>query len=237
MHLSLLSSPPPPEPFLHTQEQEGSLQTGQGGKEYTSESQRTGEAPRDDEAKNVSEASDTESSSAHDNEDNDETDSDMDKLLREASEGESSSEDGGGEQDEPSRPREISRKRVARWRRDDSPAATICALIHSCWLLRIPIIYRDIIRYVLPLPSIFMLSRPPMCVYTVQSHRNIHPAIPGANTVIPTVINETSDETRKKSTFAACELLLTGLRIVLTKVSAKTCESSKQTHIFRMILR
>ncbi|KAL5488108.1 hypothetical protein ACEPAI_6216 [Sanghuangporus weigelae] len=152
LHLSLLPSPPPPEPFIHAQQHDDDdvqkLDFAQKAK--SSPRKETREDRNIDEAENVSESSDTDSSSAPDDEGSDEESPRMDDLMKEASEAETS------ESDEEDRGRGLSqvkrtsqRRTGMRWRGDDdSPAATICVLVHSCWLMRIPVIYKDFISLI-----------------------------------------------------------------------------------------
>lgn len=73
-------------------------------------------------------------------------DPEMIELLRQASESESSEEADAGS----SRPltlQEDQAQRPAKRRRgDDSPAGTIAVLVQALWMLRIPIIYNDLIE-------------------------------------------------------------------------------------------
>ena len=88
-------------------------------------------------------SSEIDNSSAESDDENEE-DPEIAELLRQASEsGESSDDD---VQTGIQRPLGINvvRKRNKRWKREESPAATLCVLIHACWLMRIPVIYKDI---------------------------------------------------------------------------------------------
>ncbi|EJD01099.1 uncharacterized protein FOMMEDRAFT_88501 [Fomitiporia mediterranea MF3/22] len=148
LHLSLLSSLPPPEPYLHTEEQYVRHQTELPGKgkedEITQkEEEHSGDA--------VTSSSDADSLASPDDEGEDATDESIDEnmseLLREASETDSS-ESGGEEQGPSLQGKGTSRKPRKVWRRNDSPAATISVLVHSCWIMRIPVMYKDIINLI-----------------------------------------------------------------------------------------
>ena len=93
----------------------------------------------------------TESSSSPDDEGESDgsVSSKMDELVREM-EAERSESDEEDRKQGSQQARGVSeRKRRMRYRGDDdSPAATICALVHSCWFMRIPVIYKDFIRFV-----------------------------------------------------------------------------------------
>lgn len=73
-------------------------------------------------------------------------DPEMIELLRQASESESSEDVEMGS----SRPlvsQEAQAQRPARRRRGaDAPAGTVAVLVQACWMLRIPIIYNDLIE-------------------------------------------------------------------------------------------
>ncbi|KAL5508308.1 hypothetical protein ACEPAH_5927 [Sanghuangporus vaninii] len=154
LHLSLLSSPPPPEPLLHAQQHgDGDVQKPDFVQKAKSSLRKETKEDRNiDEAENVSESSDTDSSSAPDDGGSDEGSPRMDDLMREASEVETSESD---EEDRGRGPSHVQAKGISqrrtgmRWRGDDdSPAATICILVHSCWLMRIPVIYKDFISLI-----------------------------------------------------------------------------------------
>ncbi|KAL5527332.1 hypothetical protein ACEPAG_6123 [Sanghuangporus baumii] len=153
LHLSLLPSPPPPEPFLHAQQHDDDIQKPDFAQKAKSSLREEPTEDRNiDKADNFSESSDTDSSSTPDDECSDEESPRMDDLMREASEAEASEsdEEDRGRGPSHSQAKRISQRRTGmRWRGDDdSPAATICVLVHSCWLMRIPVIYKDFISLI-----------------------------------------------------------------------------------------
>ncbi|KAL5530670.1 hypothetical protein ACEPAF_6928 [Sanghuangporus sanghuang] len=153
LHLSLLPSPPPPEPFIHAQQHDDDVQKPDFAQKAKSSPREETKKDRNiDEAENVSKSPDTDSSSAPDDEGSDEESPRMDDLMKEASEAEASESDEEDRGRGPShgQAKGISQRRTGmRWRGDDdSPAATICVLVHSCWLMRIPVIYKDFISLI-----------------------------------------------------------------------------------------
>ena len=73
-------------------------------------------------------------------------DPEMIELLRQASESESS-EDAEAGSSRPLVSQEAQAQRPARRRRGaDAPAGTVAVLVQACWMLRIPIIYNDLIE-------------------------------------------------------------------------------------------
>ncbi|OCB84415.1 hypothetical protein A7U60_g8399 [Sanghuangporus baumii] len=219
LHLSLLPSPPPPEPFIHAQQHDDDVQKPDFAQKAKSSPREETKKDRNiDEAENVSKSPDTDSSSAPDDEGSDEESPRMDDLMKEASEAEASEsdEEDRGRGPSHSQAKGISQRRTGmRWRGDDdSPAATICVLVHSCWLMRIPVIYKDLIRFVcLFLPSLDLMAVPN------QPHRNLHITIPGSHTLIPPVIDSTPDKIRETSPLSTSVMLISGVVAVARAVS------------------
>lgn len=128
LHLSLLSSPPSPEPLLHQQATHGDVG------DHVSEEIDTQEKPPPD-------LPDPSSPQGDDIEDN----ADIDELLRELSES-SSSEDNND--DDPGQARPIpdaSGRKLEPFSRN-GPASNIALLMVACWTLRLPVMYLDLIR-------------------------------------------------------------------------------------------
>ena len=130
LHLSLLPSPPPPEPLLHHQATQGRI-----GEHTSEEIETQGEkASRD-----LSDPSFLQGDDIEDNADID------DDLLRELSESNSSEDD---KDDDPGQPRpkpETSGGKLNPFSRN-GPASNIALLMVACWTLRLPVMYLDLIR-------------------------------------------------------------------------------------------
>ncbi|KAH8113267.1 hypothetical protein DFH11DRAFT_1601108 [Phellopilus nigrolimitatus] len=157
LYLSLMPSPPLAEPYLHSQEQNGTLNPGQV--EEGKEPERRQDRESDDEnghergsLTSSSSSSESEGEDENEGENENEEDPEMAELLRQVSETESS-EDDGEAAPQLSQPQGASRN-SKRWQRDDTPSATISVLVYTCWLMRIPIIYKDFVdlieSYTLP---------------------------------------------------------------------------------------
>ncbi|KAI5124915.1 hypothetical protein M0805_007343 [Coniferiporia weirii] len=149
LHLSLMPSPPLAEPYLHSQEQGESQR-----KEY--EVQRRGReengtgpsgSAEDDLEGKTPESDESGSSDSSNGESEGKEDPEMAELLRQASETETT-EDESQVKAQPFQEKNIPRMPRKLRRRDNSPAITISVLIHSCWFMRIPVIYKDFIDLV-----------------------------------------------------------------------------------------
>lgn len=126
LHLSLLPSPPPPEPLLHQQATQGHV-----GELASEEIDTQGEKATPD-------LSDPSSIQGDD-------DANIDELLRELSESSSSEDD---KDDNPGQPRpkpEASGRKFKPFSRN-GPASNIALLMVACWTLRLPVMYLDLIR-------------------------------------------------------------------------------------------
>jgi RNA polymerase I-specific transcription initiation factor RRN7 len=126
LHLSLLPSPPPPEPLLHQQVTQGHV-----GEHASEEIDAQGEKASPD-------LSDPSSPQGDD-------DADIDDLLRELSESSSSEDD---KDDDPGQPRpkpEASGREFKPFGCKGS-ASNIALLMVACWTLRLPVMYLDLIR-------------------------------------------------------------------------------------------
>jgi RNA polymerase I-specific transcription initiation factor RRN7 len=136
-----LPSPLPAEPWLYAQEQERT-RTSRDASETTL-APTPGQLQED----------------TSDDDDDDEhggrgDDTHLEDLLREVSELEDSDPDGDGDPADAalkkSIPSRITRKRRNRY---EVPASNLAILALGCWTLRVPIIYMDLIRCVLPRPN------------------------------------------------------------------------------------
>jgi len=129
LHLSLLPSPPPPEPLLHQQATQGHV-----GEHASEEIDTQGEKASPD-------SSDPSSPQGGDIED----DADIDELLRELSES-SSSEDDKDDNPAQSRPKPEAIGHKLKSFSRNGPASNIALLMVACWTSRLPIMYLDFIR-------------------------------------------------------------------------------------------
>ncbi|KAJ7713757.1 hypothetical protein DFH07DRAFT_863726 [Mycena maculata] len=176
LHLSLLRSPPPPEPYLAAQEQDG--------------------APPDSNEAKVDSNSDDEVPPSSDDEDPDQkdedeekTDAELEELLAENSA--SSSSDAEDEEAGESKPKPQPKR--PGWHEHDRTRAratsTLAVLVVACWTLRFPILYRDLTRliesYDLPfLDAARLLPRSMTVHLTKQNIQALSPAkTPSAETL------------------------------------------------------
>ena len=127
LHLSLLPSPPPPEPLLHLQDTHGHV-----GEHALEEIDTLGEKASPD----LSDPSSPEG---------DDDNADVDELLRELSES-SSSEDDKDENLRQPRPKPEASGRKLKQFSHSGPASNIALLMVACWTLRLPVMYFDLIR-------------------------------------------------------------------------------------------
>ena len=135
MHLSLLNPPPSTERYNHDK--------GEHSLEKHADIQDVkGEVPLKQEfvESELGHAQFGEDGTSSSSEDEIEGIPGMNELLQEA---ESDSSD---EEDEATLPRQQPDKLTLRkeWQKEDSPAGNIAVLIHTCWVMRLPIIYKDI---------------------------------------------------------------------------------------------
>jgi RNA polymerase I-specific transcription initiation factor RRN7 len=145
LHLTLLPSPPPAEPYFHAQEVGGAKQ----GSSATRKSQGDVNTPResgDEEDKdggNGSSSSDNESRE-------EEEDQELAALLRENSESSSSSdsEDGEGEitKGNVRKHKPPGKRKKKQSGTQEVLASTVAVLMLACWTMRIPVIYMDFVR-------------------------------------------------------------------------------------------
>jgi RNA polymerase I-specific transcription initiation factor RRN7 len=129
--LSLLPSPPPPEPLFHEQATQGHANDRNTGaidaQEEKASPERAGAStPEDDEI---------------------DGDSEVDELLRALSESSTSEEDKDDEDgiDQP-RPKPEGSGRKLKSFSSNGPASNIALLMVACWTLRLPVMYMDLIR-------------------------------------------------------------------------------------------
>jgi RNA polymerase I-specific transcription initiation factor RRN7 len=143
LHLSLLANPPPPEPYLHAQEGEKDRKSGinpnpKDSSAHGAMNTQTLDGPSGDVNRKHSNEDDRSGSG---------DDSEMEELLRENSEISSSSEEGEDDYD----PRNGGRAGIDGWRSArsvESLASTLAVLVVAFWQLRIPIMYKDLIKCV-----------------------------------------------------------------------------------------
>jgi RNA polymerase I-specific transcription initiation factor RRN7 len=127
--LSLLPSPPPPEPLLHHQATQG-----RAGEHASEEIETQGEkASRD-----LSDLSFPQNDDIEDN-------ADIDDLLRELSESSSSEDDKDEDSGQPRPKPDASGRKLKSFSRN-GPAGNIALLMVACWTLRLPVMYLDLIR-------------------------------------------------------------------------------------------
>jgi len=161
LHLSLLPTPPPPEPLLHQQATQGNRDLDvidlQGEKESPEQS----------------EAGSPESDCL-------EGDSEIDELLCALSESSSSEDDEDDEIEQPRSKPEGIRGKVRPFS-GKGPMNNIALLMVACWTLRMPIMYLDLIRliesYELPyLEPLHHLPASMICHLTKHSVQALSPA-------------------------------------------------------------
>ena len=129
LHLSLLPSPPPPEPLLHQQATQGHVDEHSSEQIYTQGRKASPDLP------------DPGSPQGDDIED----DADIDELLRELSESSSSEDDKDDDLGQPRTKPEASGRTLKPFSRN-GPASNIALLMVTCWTLRLPVMYLDLIR-------------------------------------------------------------------------------------------
>ncbi|TDL29574.1 hypothetical protein BD410DRAFT_710126 [Rickenella mellea] len=126
LHLSLLDSPPPAEPYFQAEE---------GNRANDADKQTT----EDDRDKDVS------GTSSSDGDKDEVDDPEMGALLMENSETEGSDDDGTAES--PLK-KPIFDNPATKRRKGDSPAGNVAVLVLACWTLRLPVVYTDFIRLI-----------------------------------------------------------------------------------------
>lgn len=137
LHLELLPSPPPAEPLLHQLDVGGIVRSRVPGANTRREPPDVTNNVNPDKPKNDGESTDSEQGE-------EDEDSEMERFLQEASESpsETSSDSDGN-------PKAGAQRAEAKsWRRVDAPTSNVSVLILACWILRIPVMYQDFIRFV-----------------------------------------------------------------------------------------
>ncbi|KAH8999102.1 hypothetical protein EDB92DRAFT_2005820 [Lactarius akahatsu] len=147
LHLSLLPSPPPPEPLLHKQATRGRPSDG-GSKSVDSKKNKKSSPTADDKnAAGMEKISPGQSNANTASESDSDEDSDMDELLFLFSESSLSEDDGGDDDSRQPLPKpEGSGQKFDTFARN-GPASNVALLVVACWTLRLPIIYMDMIRF------------------------------------------------------------------------------------------
>ena len=143
LHLSLLPSPPPPEPLLHKQATHGHFNGG-ASKPADSKESKSSSSADDKKALGREEISPGEFNANTPESDDSEEDSEMDELLFLLSES-SLSEDDRGNDDGKQPPVKLEAREQTFVR--NGPASNVALLMVACWTLRLPIIYMDLIRF------------------------------------------------------------------------------------------
>jgi RNA polymerase I-specific transcription initiation factor RRN7 len=145
LHLSLIPSPPPAEPYFHAQE------VSKEGRDSIEERTEDLSASRDSghEEDMGSDPSEDESSSTEDKIE-DEEDRELAALLRENSESSSSSEEGEGDKSTIPKPKPPAQRNQKTSGPQEVLASTVAVLMLACWTMRIPVIYLDFVRLVVP---------------------------------------------------------------------------------------
>ncbi|KAJ7180182.1 hypothetical protein C8R43DRAFT_1084171 [Mycena crocata] len=131
LHLSLLRSPPPPEPYLAAQESDDEATDANP---TASTPEREGEGTE-------------EPAPPSSDDDEPEDDPELDELLAENSASESSSSDGESEVETKSMPPVAKSKRPG-LNKYEQPVNTLAVIVLACWTLRVPILYRDLTRLI-----------------------------------------------------------------------------------------
>ena len=148
LHLSLLPSPPTPEPYFHATSQHGGRPSDPEAPGTGVNPQSGGDLPAQERGTSAErDVDDARSSSSSSSEEEDEEDPELEKLLREnsATPSSSSSEDEDGAQPRP-RLHDKQRNHKTTFRPYDSPAGNIAVLMLACWTLRLPVMYMDFKR-------------------------------------------------------------------------------------------
>ncbi|KAI0032047.1 hypothetical protein K488DRAFT_50812 [Vararia minispora EC-137] len=143
LHLSLLPSPPLPEPFLHEQD----LGIGRARKaDATPTPSEPGLQPRAAQADDEEPVREEPSS---DSEDEPRPNSELDAILEGMGHSSGSSDASDEEIDELARvPAGGSASESRLLRRREGPASNIAVLVLACWHLRLPVIYMDFVRLI-----------------------------------------------------------------------------------------
>ncbi|PPQ94027.1 hypothetical protein CVT25_009875 [Psilocybe cyanescens] len=135
LNLALLPDPPPAEPYHHAQETrvgpEGDASAAKQGSDSGSEDEN------DNEKKN--------SSDDDEEGEEEEEDAELEALMEENSDLSSSSEDETGQiRQDAGKPKKKAKGRFGY----ESPLSTIAVLVVACWMMRIPVMYRDFTRMI-----------------------------------------------------------------------------------------
>ena len=167
LHLCLLPHPPPAEPYHHLVEQYGGKRARDSGEpqqeppsNLSQEENANAPEGKDEVDGERASGSSSSSSSSDDDDAHMAQDDEMDQLLRENSEASSSEEE---DQLDPSQPVQheprgkSDSKGKSPNRGYDSPASNIAVLMVACWTMRIPIMYMDFIKYVVPICEVLMI--------------------------------------------------------------------------------
>ena len=141
LHLSLLPSPPPPEPLLHKQAIDGHHPSD--GVSRSADSKKSKLSPSADDKKEFG-MGEISPGQCNANTDDSEEDSETDELLLLLSESSSSEDD---RDDDDSRQPHAKLEGRGQTFVQNGPASNVALLMVACWTLRLPIIYMDLIRF------------------------------------------------------------------------------------------
>lgn len=152
-----MPTPPPPEPFLHSQETLGNTQAADKTNANSDADQDASSRPPEVDVtrakdKDTSEESNSDSSSDNEN-DGKEEDPELAELLRENSLSGSGSDDDHDVPGDPTgKPTGNHTQRTKKQRsldRYDSPASNIAVLLLACWTMRVPVMCADFLKHVI----------------------------------------------------------------------------------------
>ena len=161
LNLSLLPTPPVPEPLLHLQDTLGENRASRASQKLGADADEPlhaaneGDTEEDhsdshqsDEDKRKGDASS--SSSSGSDEDDSERDEELEELMRENSETPSSDEDEVDDDSERKRKATdtSTRKKRRTFGEYDTLTSTVAVLTVACWTLRLPLMYVDLTRYI-----------------------------------------------------------------------------------------
>ncbi|KAH9482730.1 hypothetical protein JR316_0004830 [Psilocybe cubensis] len=152
LNLALLPDPPPAEPYHHAVETQihDEVDPVVDIKAFSSSMKQDLDGASEDEQANDDDANEKEEHSDTDEDEEEEEDAELELLMQENSDLSSSSEDELGESKisgpESGQPKmEGGRKGRFRY---ESPLSTIAVLVVTCWMMRIPVMYRDFTRLI-----------------------------------------------------------------------------------------
>ncbi|KAL1694517.1 hypothetical protein GGG16DRAFT_47033 [Schizophyllum commune] len=155
LHLSLLPTPPSPEPYIHAQELRGETSgpAGDLGANLSQSHRPEASNPNLDPDTSISTIKQPDGVDADANPRREQNDPELAAMLRENSIASSSSEDedegegGAGSADNPNAQPRKHRGPGSR-RKYEAPPSTVAVLALACWILRVPAMYLDFVRLI-----------------------------------------------------------------------------------------